>query len=879
MRNVELLNKSRAFLEKHKNTAFVYREHFRNKRTAPQKGSKVLLFKNFLYRPGKEEQATFSQSALYLASSLKNNGFQYVFSESRISTENNSFITAFDSLQRILSLHPDINIICIPLYEDFFLKAKELVDFLRRETNAFIGVGGTMPTLNPEHVFAHLPGVNFLLRGSGEEALASIARILKDKNTTSELDLNTIQELSRLTGFIFRSNGYFIAAAPDQVNHIEDFDRSGIDLSLLGKEDVSDGLILYTARGCRNGCFFCTTFGHGTFRGKSAGELARICDDYLSRLPELFEGKVPAESCKISFYDDDFLADPQRALKFFDYLKTTPLKIKFFQAGIRSFSNNEVLSRIDNTLFDSRNGHVYIGTENFCDRELARLGKGYGFKQAQEVIAALSARQIKQYHHLILSNHLTGPRDMAENLFKITALQYRYKPYFNVLAPIIPYLVSLYPSISYRIAKKTKRLKYLNIPKTLSLKEHRRYDYPLVKNDIPTNSLTRRLVPVVERAFRSEKDYAKILDGFLLGLSLLTKEHRGQNKIISGIAAEYSGYPELIKKDTGTQLKNHRNNIQLMLTRRCQLRCRYCPVIKKETSMPVNVLFASVDLLFTSSKKDLRIDFTGGEPLLEFGLVKKTVAYAKKTAEKKGKTVSFYMVTNALALDEAKADFLASERFFLELSVDGSERIHNHYKIPGRQKFNPYRLTTRNIKMVFAKNIRHCAIMVVAPKIAGHLYKNFTHLIELGFRDIGINYALGADWTSASRSIFFKQLDRIRSAYFSCPQACRVRLNNLGSRLEPAILNTEIMADTDGSLHLLTDWLFEKDGGRAAPRLSNVRVAGDFDDFYFSNAAILHRLLRYNTPRVKNIILNNIRMGYETGAYFKGAFTRQASPI
>lgn len=869
MVNADLLNKSRSFLKTRGNTVFVYKEQGRNKKATPQKGSKALLFKNFLNCPGKEGQSTLAQSALYLASGLRKHGFASIFSDSRISPENGCCVTDLGKLRFTLARNPDINIICIPLCEDYFLKANELVAFLKKETNAFIGVGGTMPTLSPEHVFAHMPGVNFLLRGSGEEALVRIARALKDKNTTSELDSNTIRDLSGLSGFIFRANGYFISAEPDKINHIYDLDRSYIDFSLLSKEDLSDGLILYTARGCRNKCFFCTTFGHGAFRGKSAKELSRICDDYLSLLPGLFEGKVPAACYKISFYDDDFLADPERALKFFDYLKNTPLKIKFFQAGIRSFSEKKVLGRIDRSLFDSDDGHVYIGTENFCDAELARLGKGYFFKQIQEVVTTLSAKRIKQFHHLILTNHLTTPQEVIENLYKIAALQHLHKPYFNILTPIIPYLVSLYPSKSYQIAKKMNRLKYLNTPETLSLKGHKQYDYPLVKNDIPINALTRRLVPIVERSFESTKDHVKVLDETLYGAMLLSNSYPGLSKAITRLLDEYIHYPKSIKRDSGAPLAGLRDNIQLMVTRRCQLRCRYCPIIKTGSDMDKTTALASVELLFSSQKKDLRLDFTGGEPLLRFDLVKDAVIHAKSLARRHNKNISFYMVTNLIPLTDEMADFLAAERFFLELSVDGIRRSHNLYKKSCDKRLDPYRETTQQLKKIFLRGIANCAVMVVSPKTVRRLASNLCHLIELGFTDIGVNYALGSIWTTPVRHEFFRQLEMLKMAGATQIAEGRLRLNNLRTRNEPAILNSEVMVDVSGKVRFLTDCLFEKDNTARIPIQGMVSDITSFDEIFISPAIVLHRLLKYNnTPKKRRVIFNNIEMGSYAKQYF-----------
>lgn len=127
--------------------------------------SKVLLFRNIFNTSDKERNKWISPGTLYLASSLKKAGYKVIFSDSKISLEEGQFITKKKQLESILRENPDIKLIGISLCEDFFEEVRQLVRFLRKNTNAFIGVGGVMPTLTPQHVAAHLPEINFLVRG------------------------------------------------------------------------------------------------------------------------------------------------------------------------------------------------------------------------------------------------------------------------------------------------------------------------------------------------------------------------------------------------------------------------------------------------------------------------------------------------------------------------------------------------------------------------------------------------------------------------------------------------------------------------------------------------------------------------------------------
>jgi len=380
----------------------------------------------------------------------------------------------------------------------------------------------------------------------------------------------------------------------------------------------------------------------------------------------------------------------------------------------------------------------------------------------------------------------------------------------------------------------------------------------------------RDIVPFVERLFRQEKDYLKILDAVLFRLLRLAEERPHLKVFVYKNIEKYKNYPYIIYKNTKLKFFNDRNNIQIMLTRRCQLRCEYCPVIKGNRDISERILYKSIDFLFTSSRKKLRLDFTGGEPLLRFDLVQKAVKYAKKLAKEKNKEISFYMVTNLISLDERIADFLEREKFFLELSVDGKEWAHNLYKKNPSSGINAYRATVSRLRLVFDRKIKNYAVMVVTPKTVKYLQENYIHLLRLGFRQVGINYALGWFWDEVSQKEFISQIESIRKKFYRFFQTKTLRLNNLESREEPAILNSEIMVDTDGKVYLLTDLLFEKYRGYNPFYLADLENLKSIDEVFISKFNVLYRILQFTpSSEMKKIIFNNIDMGEKIKEYFE----------
>jgi len=527
------------------------------------KKSKVLLFKRIMSSSEKEDNQWMSVGTQYLGSALKKEGAKLVFSDSKISFKEKEFITDLKKTEKILKENPDINFIAITLAETYFDKARELIKFLRKKTKAFIGVGGIMPTLSPRQVFVHLPEADFLVRGAGEEIFPKILKILDGSNRDSVLTDNQLKGLSSLKGFIFSSKENLILASVDEINKIDNYDKSALDFFLLEKEDVLEGLNLFTSWGCHNNCFFCTSWVKGCYAGKSFSGLKKIVYAYYARLKELFKNEqIPISAFKLSFNDDDFLGDPKRAADFFDFIKKSPFYINFFQTGINSFFvrkkgkltdklNKELLGKLTPDLFyprylkkaeDRHKNHVciYIGTENYSDAELKRLGKGYDFGKIQLVVKELSERQIYQAHHFIASNSLTGLEDIVDNLFKISGLRKANGDYFGVLTPIISHLVSFCSSVSYRAAILKGRSNFLNIKEKLLVKGYPQYDYSLVENDIPMNKAVRNFIPVLADLFLKEKNYREILDKSLAYFS--KKEALSKKEIISLIKIYKKNY-------------------------------------------------------------------------------------------------------------------------------------------------------------------------------------------------------------------------------------------------------------------------------------------------------------------------------------------------
>ncbi|MDR3206927.1 MAG: thioether cross-link-forming SCIFF peptide maturase [Oscillospiraceae bacterium] len=116
----------------------------------------------------------------------------------------------------------------------------------------------------------------------------------------------------------------------------------------------------------------------------------------------------------------------------------------------------------------------------------------------------------------------------------------------------------------------------------------------------------------------------------------------------------------------------------------CDLRCGYCFAGTGHYGgarglMPFETARAAIDLLAARSggRRNLEVDFFGGEPLLALDTVKQTVAYARAHETEWGKRFRFTLTTNGLALDADNIAWLDAEMDNLVLSLDGRPNVND----------------------------------------------------------------------------------------------------------------------------------------------------------------------------------------------------------
>ena len=120
----------------------------------------------------------------------------------------------------------------------------------------------------------------------------------------------------------------------------------------------------------------------------------------------------------------------------------------------------------------------------------------------------------------------------------------------------------------------------------------------------------------------------------------------------------------------------------------CNLRCKYCFADTGEYHMHSRCLLSAetgkkaLDWLVAHSgkRKNLEVDFFGGEPLMNFPVIKEVVAYGRELEKRYGKVFKFTTTTNAVLMNDEIMDFLNREMDNVVISIDGRPEVHDRMR-------------------------------------------------------------------------------------------------------------------------------------------------------------------------------------------------------
>ncbi len=177
----------------------------------------------------------------------------------------------------------------------------------------------------------------------------------------------------------------------------------------------------------------------------------------------------------------------------------------------------------------------------------------------------------------------------------------------------------------------------------------------------------------------------------------------------------------------------------------CNLACRYCFAEEGEyhgrrAVMSYEVGKAALDFLIKNSgnRRNLEVDFFGGEPLMNFEVVKKLVAYGREQEKIHNKNFRFTLTTNGVLLNDEIMEFANQEMANVVLSIDGRKEVNDRMR-PFRKGAGSYDLIVPKFQK-FAESRNQEKYYVRGTFTHNNLdfSEDVLHLADLGFRQISV---------------------------------------------------------------------------------------------------------------------------------------------
>ena len=177
----------------------------------------------------------------------------------------------------------------------------------------------------------------------------------------------------------------------------------------------------------------------------------------------------------------------------------------------------------------------------------------------------------------------------------------------------------------------------------------------------------------------------------------------------------------------------------------CNLACKYCFAGEGEycgdrSLMRFEVGKQAFDFLIANSgtRKNLEVDFFGGEPLMNFEVVKQLVAYAREQEKIHNKNFRFTLTTNGVLLDEEVMDFANKEMYNVVLSLDGRKETNDRMRVSRNGKGSYDLILPKFKEMVKRRGDKEYYIRGTYTHYNTDFTKDILHMADLGFTKLAM---------------------------------------------------------------------------------------------------------------------------------------------
>lgn len=183
----------------------------------------------------------------------------------------------------------------------------------------------------------------------------------------------------------------------------------------------------------------------------------------------------------------------------------------------------------------------------------------------------------------------------------------------------------------------------------------------------------------------------------------------------------------------------------------CNLTCGYCFAGKGEYCgardlMSFETGKRALDFLIdhSGSRHNLEVDFFGGEPLMNFSVVKDLTAYARSIEKRHHKNFRFTLTTNGVLIDDDVIDFCNREMSNVVLSLDGRKEINDRFRRTKNGKGSYDLILPKFKKLVQARGGKEYYMRGTYTRFNTDFVNDILHLADLGFTELSMEPVIAA---------------------------------------------------------------------------------------------------------------------------------------
>ena len=212
-------------------------------------------------------------------------------------------------------------------------------------------------------------------------------------------------------------------------------------------------------------------------------------------------------------------------------------------------------------------------------------------------------------------------------------------------------------------------------------------------------------------------------------------------------------FTEDIYEDYIKEIKNRKTVVKalcLHIAHDCHLACRYCFAEEGEykghrAMMSPEIGRQALDFLIESSgnRRNLEVDFFGGEPTMNFDTVKEIVRYGREREKESGKHFRFTFTTNGLILDDDMMDFANREMDNVVMSIDGRKEVHDAMRPTRNGKPSYDLIMPKFLRFARSRNQQRYYVRGTFTNRNLDFSEDVLHLADMGFEQISMEPVVG----------------------------------------------------------------------------------------------------------------------------------------